>query len=156
MNSQTIWLFTAIFGIGKEFVRFRGTTCSKEHQYGNFDNFTEAKLACELDQDCIAFHAIQSGCVEYRQKCIDEGIVQNLNVSQDGDFRLCKKNSKLRNEISSLYEYNRVTRPGTNRCTKLDCFHDAYVKSNELGKYYTYIKNSKFIFNSKIEEDSQQ
>ena len=98
----------AIFGIGKEFVRFRGTTCSKENQYGNFDNFTEAKLACELDQDCIAFHAIQSGCVEYRQKC------PNLNESQDDDFRLCKKNSKLKNEIDTLRNYYTVDEGDSN------------------------------------------
>ena len=133
MNLETIWLFPTIFGIGKEFVRFRGTTCSKEDQYGNFDNFTEAKLACAFDQDCIAFHAIQSGCAEYRQKCIEKDFVQNLNVSQDDDFRLCKKNSKLRNEITKIYEYNLVTKGDTERCTKVDCFHDAYVKSNELG-----------------------
>ena len=135
MNSQTIYVFTAILGIGKEFVRFRGTTCSKEHQYGNFDNFTEAKLACAFDQDCIAFHAIQSGCVEYRQKC------PNLNESQDDDFRLCKKNSKLKNEITTMYKYNVITRGDTFYCERMrDCFHDAYVKSNELGKYYTIIK----------------
>ena len=95
------------FGIGKEFVRFRGTTCSKEHQYGNFDNATEAKLACAFDQDCIAFHAIQSGCVEYRQEC------KNLNESQDDDFRLCKKNSKLKNEMSQLWEYYKITEGDT-------------------------------------------
>ena len=142
-------MFLAIFGIGKEFVRFRGTTCSKEHQYGNFDNFTEAKLACELDQDCIAFHAIQSGCVKFRQKCKND-YMPNLNVSQDDDFRLCKKNSKLRNEISSLHEYNRVTIGDTWLCDDFiatkDCFHDAYVKSNELGKYYTIIKKTLKLF----------
>ena len=126
-------MFPAIFGIGKEFVRFRGTTCSKEDQYGNFDNFTEAKLACASDQNCIAFHAIQSGCVEYRQKC------QNLKDSQDDDFRLCKKNSKLKNEISTLQKYYDVAIGDSWYCDEFDCFHDAYVKSNELGKYYTII-----------------
>ena len=90
-------------------------------------------MACAFDQDCIAFHAIQSGCVEYRQKC------QNLNESQDDDFRLCKKNSKLKNEIKKLYEYYKITEGDTNQCERNDCFHDAYVKSNELGKYYTII-----------------
>ena len=127
-------MFPAIFGIGKEFVKFRGTTCSKEDQYGNFDNFAEAKLACAFDQDCIAFHAIQSGCVEYRQEC------KNLNESQDDDFRLCKKNSKLKNEISTLQKYYDVEIGDSWYCDEFDCFHDAYVKSNELGNYYSIIK----------------
>ena len=138
-------MFTAIFGIGKEFVRFRGTTCSKEDQYGNFDNFREAKLACAFDQDCIAFHAIQSGCAEYRQKCIEKDIVQNLNVSQDDDFRLCKKNSKLKNEISTLQKYYDVEIGDSWYCDEFDCFHDAYVKSNELGNYNNFIENSQLI-----------
>ena len=122
------------FGIGKEFVRFIGTTCSKEHQYGDFDSFKEAKLACDLDQDCIAFHAIQSGCVEYRQKC------PNLNESQDDDFRLCKKNSKLKNEIRRLDDYYRIGENLDSGCDFTDCFHDAYVKSNEPGNYNNFIK----------------
>ena len=142
------------FGIGKEFVRFRGTTYSKEDQYGNFDNFTEAKLACALDQNCIAFHAIQSGCLEYRERC-------NLNESQDEDFRLCKKKSKLKNEISRLLDYYRVGENLDSGCGFTDCFHDAYVKSNELGKYNTIIKNSVIIFyyvsySVKIYEDYHQ
>ena len=126
-------MFPAIFGIGKEFVKFRGTTCSKEDQYGNFDNFTEAKLACALDQNCIAFHAIQSGCLEYRERC-------NLNESQDEDFRLCKKKSKLKNEISRLLDYYRVGENLDSGCGFTDCFHDAYVKSNEPGNYNNFIK----------------
>ena len=137
-------MFNAIFDIGKEFVKFRGTTCGKAHQYGDFNSFDEAKIACASDQNCIAFHAIQSGCIEYRQNC------PNLNVSKDDDFKLCMKNSKLKNEIKDLGEYfHRPRDSNGNYCAaNEDCFHDAYVKSNELGKYNTIIKNSEIIFNA--------
>ena len=138
-------------------MKFRGTTCGKEHQYGNFDSFNEAKMACASDQNCIAFHAIQSGCIEYRQNC------PNLNVSKDDDFKLCKKNSKLKNEIKDTMEYfYKVGIDGDDYCEdNEDCVHDAYVKSNELGKYNTIVKNSLVIFivlvyHWKIYEDYHQ
>ena len=99
-------------------------------------------MACTFDQNCIAFHAIQSGgyipdsCVKYRKRC-------NLNESQDDDFRLCKKNSKLKNEISTLYEYYRIAEYLDSGCDIPNCFHDAYVKSNELGNCKNFIKKSK-------------
>ena len=93
-------------------------------------------MACARDQNCIAFHAIQSGCIEYRNNC------SKLNVSKYGDFRLCKKSFPLKNEIDSLIEYNKlgnVQDIGSHWlfCKDgLDCFHDAFVKSNEPGKHY--------------------
>ena len=120
---------------GIEFVRFRGTTCEKKYQYGNFKTLHEAKSACISDQNCIAFHAIQPFCKQWREQHSHLGVP----ISRKDDYKLCKRNASLTNSFALMWEYNnpfygiqdiRLTK--SNKPTK-DCFHDAFVKTNEPG-----------------------
>ena len=112
--------------LGKEFVKFEGTTCEKENQYGNFSSFQEAKFACVSDPNCLAFHAIQQGCEEWRKA--ESPIVE----SREDDYKLCKKNSSMKHEMGSIMGYEVQVWIGVQNWGP-NCFHDAFVKSNEPG-----------------------
>ena len=75
-----------------------------------------------MDQNCIAFHAIQPTCERTRNS------FDPPKESKDDDFKLCKRNSSLKNEIDDLLQYN----------TQF-CYHDAYVKANEPGTLLYFI-----------------
>ena len=116
---------------GIEFVRFRGTTCEKKYQYGNFKTLQEAKSACISDQNCIAFHAIQPNCKKWREQHSHFG----MPISRKDDYKLCKRNASLTNSFQLMREYNKRVDTGISKPinTTEDCFHDAFVKSNEPG-----------------------
>ena len=136
LKTQKYWknlkLIIFHFLLGKEFVKFEGTTCEKENQYGNFSSFQEAKLACVSDPNCLAFHTIQQGCEEWRK-------ADNKETRED-DYKLCKKNSSMKHEMGQFWDYEvRVwiywSTPGFIGVQNYgpNCFHDVYVKSNEPG-----------------------
>ena len=112
-------------------MRFQGTTCGEEYQYRNSNSFEEAKSACASDQNCIAFHTIQTGCHEYRKACQAKG---KPDFPKDKDFKLCRRNATFKNEIKSLRKYHDRTRDNVGSACEYDCFHDVFVKSNEPGK----------------------
>ena len=100
LNELFITYYFPLFS-GKEFVRFFGTTCEKKDQYGNFSSLKDAKKACALDQNCIAFHAIKPGCEKWRR------VNNNPPIEpKDDDFKLCKRNSSLKHEIRDIMQYN--------------------------------------------------
>ena len=82
-----------------------------------------------MDQNCIAFHAIQPRCKRTRNS------FDPPKEPKDDDFKLCKRNSSLKHEIRDIMQYN-TDGWGT-------CYHDAYVKANEPGTIlYTFIRKS--------------
>ena len=116
---------------GIEFVRFKGTTCAKNYQYGDFKSLQEAKLGCISDQDFIAFHAIQPGCKEWRERHSHLG----MPISRKDDYKLCKKNASLTNAFEYMRKYELRVDPRITQSVKPteDCFHDVFVKSYEPG-----------------------
>ena len=112
---------------GKEFVKFIGTTCrQQEDQYGSYKSLHEARVACLADPQCVAFHAVQKHCHRRREREKRRGITFDTT----NDFKLCRKNSRFRNEMGNMLDYRlplQMARQGDN------CFHDVYIKSNEPG-----------------------